>query len=354
MSIRNVIIPKPEVPRDLTDRERAILRTIIHLYLLNASPVGSRTLAKYLEKELKLSPASIRNIMADLEELDFIGQPHTSAGRIPTDKGYRYYVDSLMNIEILNERVLKTVKQNLRTAPSDSILKEASKVIGIISQYLGIVQIPQLNDLIVQRIELIQISSTRLLVVVAFDSSIVRTVMLETKFEIENKNIDEITSYINEKFSGKPLKFIRDNFTGIINFQGNTDTPLVRLFIDSVDIIFQHQYSDRIHIAGTQNLLNYPEFEDVERVRGVIELIENEDIIIHILDKYENNEGDIKVFIGKEMQNELLDDYSLVCTKYKIGSASGSIGLIGPKRMNYSKVISLVQYVSSLISEKKE
>jgi len=259
-----------------------------------------------------------------------------------------------MNIEKLTGREILTLKQNLSTSTSDTVLKDASRLLGMISRYLGIVEIPHLTELIVLKIELIALSSTKLLVVLALDSNIVRTVTLESEIQIDLKLLDEITSYLNERIAGKTLKFIRDNFYEMVSDISHYDTPLIRLFLGSIDKIFESQGTkDRIHIAGTQNLLKNPEFEDLEKVRGVIELVENEEIIVHLLDKYEDTNG-VKVLIGKEIRTKPLDDYSLIVTNYRIGSASGAIGLIGPKRMHYSKMISLVQYVSELISLKEK
>ncbi len=341
--------------RDLNQREIDILRTIIHLYILNATPVGSRSLSKYLEGDYKLSPATIRNVMADLEEMELISHPHTSAGRVPTDKGYRFYVDSLMKREVLSHKEMETLRKSLNPNLSDDILKDASKLLGMLSKYLSIVELPHFNDLIVFRIELIYVTSNRLLVVLALDSNIVRTVTLEVNFEVNEKNLDELSRLINEKISGKPLKYIRDNFKDIITEYNYVDAPLIRLFIDSIDKVFKNPYqSDRIHISGTQNLLNYPEFEDLDKVRSVIELIENEDIIIHLFDTYDTGEKSPQILIGKEINNKFLEDYSVVISNYKYGSASGSIGLIGPKRMNYSKITSLIQYVTDILSEVSE
>lgn len=355
MQFTNMIIGN-EVPefskdRELNEREREILSTIIQLYILNASPIGSRNLSKYLEGNLKLSPATIRNIMSDLEELNYISHPHTSAGRIPTDKGYRFYVNSLQRIEHLSERELSAINQDIFKSGSETILKDASKVLGMLSHYLAVVRIPYVNDLLVHRIELIQIASDKLLVVIAMDSNIVRTVTLEINFDINTNYIDSITYLINEKVSGKPLSYIRENFINIMQTFNPADTPLIRLFVESIERLFHKEASnDKIHLAGTQNLLNQPEFEDIEKVKGVIELIENEDVIIHLLDKSENIPTDIKVMIGNEMGSQLMEDYSLVVSSYQMTGGSGSIGLIGPKRMNYSKVMALVRYMSELLT----
>lgn len=347
-------IPTHRTSSELSDREKDILRTIIHLYILQGAPVGSRNLAKYLELELKLSPATIRNVMSDLEDMDYISHPHTSAGRIPTDKGYRYYVDTLMNIEHLNPLEKKSVKDNLSAIEPDNIFREASKVLGLMSRCLSIVEIPHLASLKIEKLEIVQLSSSRLLIILALDSNIVRTVTLEAEFEIKLKEIERIATFINEKISGKTLKEINENFVGIMQGSEHDKTPLIRLFVNSIDKLFENQSaSDRLHITGTQNLLSLPEFDDINRVKSVIELVENEDVIIHILDKYESEYQDMKVLIGSEMNNKLLDDYSLIVTSYKIGSAVGSIGIIGPKRMNYPKLTSLVHYVGEMITRRE-
>lgn len=289
--------------------------------------------------------------MADLEEMEYISHPHTSAGRVPTDKGYRVYVDLLMNHEKLAPKERRKVEQELMKTSTEEVLKEAPKVLGMISRYLGLVELPNLSNLTVQKIDLVLLSANRLLVVIALNSNIVRTVTLEISFELDLKNVDDIVGYINEKISGKTLQYVRDNFTHMVKDINTEEVPLVRLFIDSVDKLFREQNAkERIRIAGTQNLLYYPEFEDVEKARGVIELFHNEDIVIHILDKYETTDRDYKVLIGKELESEMLENYSLIVSNYKIGSTKGAIGLIGPRRMNYSKMITLVQYVAEVIS----
>ena len=352
MADSRVYIAGQQDHRLLSERETEILTRIIHLYILNAAPIGSRNLAKYMGSGSRLSPATIRNVMADLEEMDYISHPHTSAGRVPTDKGYRFYVDAMSDTEHLSDSELSTVRKKLTASNTpEEVLRDASKLLGVLSNYLGVVAFPHLTDFIIQKIDLIPLSSTRLLAVVALESNIVRTVTLEAEFNINRQHIEETASYINEKLSGRTLGFVREHFNSIITDYPRKDAPLIRLFVDSVDKIFDKQSGmDKLHIAGTQNLLEYPEFEDLSRVKGIIELIENEDIIIHLLDKHEESDG-VKVMIGKELQNEMFTDYSMIVSSYQFGSGTGSIGLIGPKRMKYSKMISLVKYVSDIISD---
>lgn len=343
-----------ENARELSEREKQILYKIVHLYILKATPVGSRFLSKYIEQEMKLSPATMRNIMSDLEELDYISHPHTSAGRVPTDKGYRFYVDSLQNLERLSKNELTAVKETFSHSDAETLLKNASRILGLLSKYLGVVKFPHLRDLQIQKIELVQISSTRILVVIALESKYIRTITLEADCEIETNQIESLVAYLNERLTNKPLKFIRDNFTEIIKDIENANMSLVRLFTESIDKIFaSYQTNERVLIAGTPNLLEYPEFDSPERFRGVIELIEDEDVIIHLFDNADIS-SDLVVNIGSENENLIMNDYSLIKSTYKMGSATGTIGLIGPKRMNYSKMMSLVKYISEYLSKYNE
>jgi len=335
----------------LNHREQEILKSIVNLYILKAIPVGSRKLSKFIEDKLSLSPASLRNVMADLEELDYIYHPHTSAGRVPTDKGYRFYVDSLKQIEFLSQNELNEVER-LKSVNdvSDQILKDASKLLGSLSQYLSIVSIPKLADVLVFKIELVQLSSERLLIVLALESNIIRTVSLEMNFAVSESNFVKLSRYLNERISGKTLGYIRDNFPRLVSDFDDKESPMIRLFVDFADKIFKDEDAqDKILTSGTKNLISYPEFEDIDKVKSVIELVENKDLVIHLIDEQIDKSG-TKVYIGKESGNELLEDYSIILSKYKIGNASGSIGLIGPKRMNYSRMLSIVDTISSILS----
>ena len=337
--------------KTLNDREQEILRSIVNLYILKAVPVGSRKLSKYIEEKLALSPASLRNVMSDLEESNYIYHPHTSAGRVPTDKGYRFYVDSLNIIENLSHTELSEVeKLKHNNEISDSLLKEASILLGSLSNYLSIVSVPKLTDVIIHKIELISLSSERLLVVLALESNIIRTITLEIDFHFSIKNLQNLTEYLNSRISGKSISFIRENFPQIVNDYSDSDSKIIRLFIDFADKIFKDESSaDKILTSGTKNLISLPDFEGIDKIKSVIELVENKDIVIHLLDEQLEKDG-TKVFIGSETGNELLEDYSIILSKYKVGNVSGSIGLIGPKRMNYSKMLSLVDTIGNILS----
>ncbi len=338
--------------RELNDREKSILRSIVQSYILTATPVGSRFLSKTSE-EFTLSPATIRNVMADLEEMQFISHPHISAGRVPTDKGYRCYVDTLMDVQALPEQERHVVKEQLTALSQEQALKDASKILGALSHCLAIVELPQMSDIIIKRVHLLPLSSDRLLIAMELESNIVRTVTLETDLSVDSSALDQTAEFINSRISGKSIRFVREHLMEMMMEGVKGHHNLLRLFIDSVDTLLNpHALNDeKVHIAGAQHLLEYPEFDSPNQLRGVIELVENEDVIIHLLDQREEKiDNSVQIVIGNEMKEQRLIEYSMVMGSYSMKGAYGSIGLIGPKRMNYAKMVSLVKYMGQVLS----
>jgi heat-inducible transcriptional repressor len=338
--------------RELNDREKSILRSIVQSYILTATPVGSRFLSKTSE-EFTLSPATIRNVMADLEEMQFISHPHISAGRVPTDKGYRCYVDTLMDVQALPEQERYVVKEQLTALSHEQALKDASKILGALSHCLAIVELPQMSDIIIKRVHLLPLSSDRLLIAMELESNIVRTVTLETDLSVDSSALDQTAEFINSRISGKSIRFVREHLVEMMMEGVKGHHNLLRLFIDSVDTLLNpHTLNDeKVHIAGAQHLLEYPEFDSPNQLRGVIELVENEDVIIHLLDQREEKiDNSVQIVIGNEMKEQRLIEYSMVMGSYSMKGAYGSIGLIGPKRMNYAKMVSLVKYMGQVLS----
>ncbi len=336
---------------NLTEREKTILRNIIYSFIQTATPVGSRYISK--RHAIGLSPASVRNVMADLEYLGYIDHPHTSAGRVPTDKGYRVYVDSLVALEQLSETERTAIQMQLQNASPeiDELLKATSKLLGTISHQLGVVSSPRISAGVFEKLELVQISSTRILVIMSIRSGLVRTIMMEVHAEIPKTKLEDLAQVLNERFSGMTLAQIRKTFSSRVRDIESEETGLIRLFVDSVDKLFTNSGSaDKLHIGGTQSLLSQPEFFDTENFRSIIEILENEDIIVHILEKKEPKEGEISVSIGQENEDKKLRDYTIVTSQYAIGDTIGTISVFGPKRMNYSKVIPVVDYVARTIS----
>jgi len=334
---------------ELNDRERGILRHIVHNYILTAIPVGSRYISKRIEAQL--SPATIRNVMADLEDEGFLSHPHTSAGRVPTDLGYRYYVDYLMEVEQLTEAEKRAIQDQLDKTPDPTeLLRETSRLLGKISKQLSVVSSPHFSSGTFEKIELIPITSSRLLVVISIRSGLVRTIMLEVGLDVRREVLDRVGSLLNERLSGLTLQQIRESFPERVRDVQDEQTGLVRLFIDSVDEMFTDVHDEKVHIAGTQNIIEQPEFVDPKNFRSVIELIENQDMIVHLLEKHEGSDKNFVITIGSENDESRAQDYSVVTATYNIEGITGRVGLIGPKRMNYSKLVPLVDHVAKTIA----
>ncbi len=341
---------------ELSEREQLVLKAIVHLHILTAQPIGSRLVAKYLEKKLNLSPATIRNVMFELEEMELLEQTHISSGRIPTDKGYRVYINALLPQVKPSARELKKIQEELQKTEVTSIedtLKTASKILGHLSKYLSIIIIPSIQDITVEKIDIVQLSTKRLLFVLALNSNFVETLTIETDIEINKEQIESVVGILNEKIAGKSLKFINENFTNLIETFESKELPIFHIFINFFDKIYNTlMEQERTMISGIKYLLQYPEFQEPEHIKKIISLLENSELILNILPLFEEDKNlNVKVLIGSEIHNELFCNYSLVASPYWITNSVGYIGLLGPKRMHYPKVIRLVNAISKVISQ---
>lgn len=338
---------------ELNEREKSILRYIIQQFILTAAPVGSRNIAK--RYELGISAATVRNIMADLEESGYLNHPHTSAGRVPTDKGYRFYVDSLMDVQTLNQAEKKLIQAEFenKADEQDDLLKLTSNILSKITHQLACVTYPKLESGMFEKIQIICLSPRRILVVISIKGGLIKTITLEFNSEIKENQINSVQNLLNERLAGLSFKEIRATFTERFNDVDENQKAIIRLFLNSADRVFKDTLtSENIYITGAKNVIQQPEFEDPERFQSVIELIEDKDIIVHILDKSEEvSPNDVYISIGKENEDQKLVDYSLITKEYKIGDVSGHLGIIGPKRMEYSKVIAIVDYVAKMLTE---
>lgn len=340
----------------LDKRAQIILKAIIHLYISTAKPISSRLVAKYLYSQLRLSPATIRNVMAELEEFDLISHTHTSSGRIPTDLGYRYYVDSLIQYRKPSRReinIFKNELEKIKPQNLEDVLIIASKVLSLLSKYLSIVIIPKIQNITIEKIDIIPLPTNRLLFVLALESNIIRTLTIKVKEEIDRSRLQEVVTFLNERISGKSLNFVYNNFTFIISDHNLKETPIVKLFITLFDKLFVNlNDEERAKISGTRYLLRYPEFSEPGFLKNIFKIIDDAEIIVKILkDKAQVNQN-VTVLIGREIQTQLLKNYSLIATQYFLSNSSGIIGLLGPKRMDYQKVINLVIFTSKFLSQK--
>lgn len=339
----------------LSYREKEVLKFIIENFIMFASPVASKVVSK--KTSLNLSSATIRNIMGDLEEKDLLETPHTSAGRVPTDKGLRFYVDSLMNKGTLRKDEIDFLHnkfEEIRTGAADEedIYKETSKILGKISRQLSIVTQPFLDSGMFEKMEMIPLSSNKVLVIFNIKSGIVRTVIMELEIEFSAFKLEEFTRFLNEKLSGLTLRQIRETFSERVNPSLHNDPELIQLFIDSVDkVYYDEDAGENIYISGTGEVIDQPEFDDPQSFKNIITLSENKNLVVHILQNEKDSGREISISIGSENENDSLKNYSIITSNYSIGDIRGKIGIIGPRRLNYSKMVPILEYTSKLISE---
>lgn len=337
---------------ELSEREKSVLRYVVHQFILTAAPVGSRNISK--RYDLGVSSATIRNIMADLEETGFLGHPHTSAGRVPTDKGYRFYVDTLMDPPLLDKKEKKLIENNIETAlkKTGDFLRIASTILSELTNQLACVTYPKLDKAVLEKLQIIPLSSSKILVIVEIDSGIVKTITLEINIEVSREKLQGIQRLLNERLSGLSLSEIKKSFKERIKDKIEEEyKPVIRLFADSADKIFDDPgTNDKVYITGAKKILNQPEFADHSQLQSVLDLIEDKNIIVHIMESKEN-EDDLVITIGSENREEKFTGYSFIKKDYTIGDASGKLGVVGPKRMQYSKTVAVIVYLSELLSK---
>lgn len=333
---------------NLSDREKQILYNLIDYYIQSADPVGSRVIANKFR--MGISSATIRNTLQDLEEMGLVLQPHTSAGRVPTDLGYRVYVDYLLRPEDLTPGEKDTI--------SDAILKEGRglkeilgqtcKVLGDITHQLGVSIAPRFDEGTLKRLELIPISEGRIMVVVVVQSGLARSVILEVETAISEKDLREVEKVLNERLVGLTLGHIRDTVSSRLQ-DVSGHGRLVHLIVDSKDKIWTEERSEDIHLAGVDNLLLQPEFADMDRISGLVKMLEDGKVLSEFLSSTQD-EG-LVITIGRENRFSDIMNCSLVTSSYRVGKISGTIGIIGPTRMPYNKLVSVVKHTARTITE---
>ncbi len=334
---------------ELTNREKEVLREVIHDFILTANPVASKFISQKLH--VNLSPATIRHVMAQLEESGYLDHPHTSAGRIPTDKGYRIYLDSLISLDALDEEDRAQISTGLN-APLDSgeLLNEASKLLGKVSKQLSLVSAPYLGEAILSKIELVSLNTSKILVVISLETGLIRTIVLEVETEVSDQRLKKINSLLNERLAGLKLSEIRGTILERVADYANED--VISRFTSMSDKIFSsNSDSDKVHIGMPQGILSHPEFDLPENLKGILEILGDENVILHILEKNDRTEP-ITVKVGSENEEAKLKDYSLITARYEVGGIKGTVGVVGPRRMQYSRLIPLVDFVAKVISNK--
>lgn len=338
----------------LSDRERNILRLVVEKFVDAAGPVGSRSLAK--ESSLDLSAASIRNTMADLEDMGYLDHPYTSAGRVPTRLGYRTFVDELMNTPELTEVEQEMLKMRLARLVSDTdeLLRESTRLLSRLSNLLGIALSPRLSTGILDRLDIVPLSGSRLMFVLSVQGGVVKTLVLEFESELQRSEIDRVVSILNERLAGLTLEEIRETHEERVK-DLQDQTGLIELIIEESPVLFSEPEEGRLEFGGTENILTQPEFQEPDDVRRLIEIIEDEDRVIQVLedlfDSDPNAVGQAIIRIGSETDEQEMDSYSIVTSPYRLGDTVGTLGVIGPTRMDYPRAVALVKNAAGVINQ---
>ena len=346
----------PEQP--LNEREHAILEAVIRTYVETAEPAGSRTVARRFR--LGISPATVRNTMSDLEEKGYLYHPHTSAGRVPTDLAYRLYVDSLMRKEELTPAERTAIRRELEQggegAAVEHLLRSAAQVLGLLTQELGIAIAPRLDEALLERLDLVPIHEVKVLLVMTLRSAGVRTIYVDVPAAIPASTLSSVARILNERLAGLTLKEIRGSMPARLRDSVVSDEPgaaeLLNVFVQSADDLFAPAAAADadLHLGRASVLAEQPEFASGERLRSLIELTERRDLLKSALAMRTGASG-LHVSIGVEHGDPALSDFTLVTSEYRSGALKGVIGVIGPTRMPYERVIALVESTSNLISE---
>jgi heat-inducible transcriptional repressor len=325
---------------ELNERKLKILQAIISNYFETAEPVGSRTISK--NYDLGVSPATIRNEMSDLEELGFIIQPHTSSGRIPSDKGYRLYVDLLMEAQKAEMKKLAYFEEMMKSAGRiENVLKDIVRVLARETNYATLVSTPQYKKSKIKNIQLVSLESKKILVVVVTDANVIKNFMLNLNEEVNQSVLNKLTYVLSERLYGLKLEEINLPLIQELKRYAKSNEEVISKVLDVIFKAIKDIDNDSdIFTSGTINILKFPEFNDIDKATNLIYTLEEKDILKNILDT-SNEDDNITIKIGEENDIEEMKDCSLITASYHLGEQTvGTIGIIGPKRMDYLNTIS--------------
>jgi heat-inducible transcriptional repressor len=335
----------------IDERSRQVLFAVIQCYINSPGPVGSRVVTKKFSFDR--SPATIRNIMSDLEEMGFLCQPHTSAGRVPTDTGYRFYVDTIKaEAQHMSTDFIRELEKKLEILKKDvnSFLDEASKMLSSLSHYIGITMSPNTSTAILSKIELIKYKGNRLAVILFTEEEIIHHKLISIDHEISQKNLNRIAGFINSRLSGHTLDEIRNLIVEEMTQERDLCDSLISEAMRLCGDVFSTSPGN-IYISGLSEMLALPDFCDIARIKELLKTLDDKHIVVRLLDKMTDSMG-TQVFIGSENPLDVMKKFSLVAATYREGNRPiGAIGIIGPTRMNYLQAISIVDMTANYITE---
>jgi heat-inducible transcriptional repressor len=339
----------------LTEREKQVLQAVVDAYIDSAEPAGSRRIVRQFE--LGVSPATVRNTMADLESKGFLTHPHTSAGRMPTDLAYRFYVDELMGRRNLSAGQRARLEKELVGASPpnelESLVQRAASVLGLLTGELGLSVGPLLAAAVLRRLDLVPVHSEKALLVLTLESGVVRTVYVDLPTALPPETLGAISAVLNERLAGETLREIHGTLTERlrdIRLPDASASDFVNIFVQSGPEIFEWALSGQdVHLGSVSVLADQPEFNSGERLRALMELTEKRELLASVLHGRGTTDG-TQITIGAEHGTPELAGLTIVTAAYSVGQLEGVVGVIGPTRMRYEKIVAVVDTTSSLVS----
>ena len=331
---------------ELDERKTKILQAIIKNYLETGEPVGSRTISKYTD--LNLSSATIRNEMADLEELGFIVQPHTSAGRIPSDKGYRFYVDAMM---LEHEKEVEQLKDVLleKEEKLDHMLKQAAKLMAVNTNYATMVTAPRSSRNVLKFLQLSRMDASHILAVIVIEGNVIKNTVIDVADSLNDETMLKLNILLNTHLNGLSVEEINLGLITALKQQAGMYGPIIEEVIDAVAETIKEDEDLEIYTSGTNNIFKYPELSDNQKASDLINAFEEKQLLTQLIDDTDSEgRNEIKVYIGEESPIQTMKDCSIVTANYEFGDGMrGMIGIIGPKRMDYDKVVGTIKTIKS-------
>ena len=357
---------QPNTQPKLDSRAEALLAALIKEHVVTGEAVGSRVLSDRFSHGYGWSPATIRNVMGDLEEGGLVEQPHTSAGRVPTDTGYRYYVDNMLGEARLSRGDLKVIDNlfalnNDSDSSPDRLMETVSHVLSALSQNIGIVVSPSLADNRLKHIEFVQLPDKRILVVLVSTSSIIHNKVIRLTDDITQDELDSTARYLNAEFSGKSLLTIRAEIVELMKEEKALYDKLLRnaVLLCESSLEGEEGGGGEVYVDGTSNILTKPDFVDIERMRDLFRTFEEKSRLLKVLNECVSHDtqsfpGDVHVVIGREHPATSLRSCALITAPYRMGSddSVGTLGVVGPMRIEYARIMAMVNYMARLIEQR--
>jgi heat-inducible transcriptional repressor len=335
----------------LDKRKRRVLRAVIHDYVEAAAPVGSRTIAR--KHDLGVSSATIRNEMADLEEMGYLEQPHTSAGRRPSDQGYRYYVDRMLELEAPDVEDLERIRElfKLKAKRIDAIVKLTGELIAEATSCLSMVTVPEFRKSFFRSLRVIPVRNNLAVLVLVTDDGLIEHRSLEIPTNLSNSDLERISRALTKRLEGKTVEGIGRTTLRELQSELSQYGELLDYILELLSEQEQGDAGERLMVGGASKLLLQPEFHDIERIQRLLRLLERQRLVQEVLDPETLGKG-VVVRIGHENRMEELQECSLVTATYYIGGRPlGRLGVLGPTRMNYSKIIAVVDFISRYLGD---